>query len=366
MNNQSTKKRVPSRNHNDRLCAVPTTCERVLTPDIDQHRAQLIRYIDKKWVNGTVLHYYFYDNKILDKKLVGDKKQHDVVRKAFNHWKNQKIGLVFSEVKNREEAEVRIGFDQSDGSWSYVGRDLIDLKNLKDPNNPTMNFGWDLTTDWGWETALHEIGHTLGFPHEHQNPNAGIVWNEGKVHEYFRGYPNCWDDDKIKWNVLRKLNLGEIAGSKWDSDSIMHYSFKAGLIEKPEKYKNQNLVPKPGLSKVDISEVKSFYPSLNNKKVTNLKAFESKQLTLKSGEQADFTILPSVSRSYTIQTFGTSDSVMVLFEDCATNGLCYLSGDDDSGIDRNARITTRLHRNRKYLLKIRLYYVVDEAAVLLW
>ncbi len=99
----------------------------------------------------------------------------------------------------------------------------------------------------------------------------------------------------------------------------MYYRFKAGLIEKPKKYKNQDLVPKPGLSKVDIREAKSFYPSLNKKKATNLKAFESKLLTLKSGGQADFTIILSVSRSYTIQTFGTSDSVMVLFEDCAAN-----------------------------------------------
>ncbi len=176
MDNPSTKKHVSFRNHNDRFCAVPTTRGRVLTPDINPSRARLIRYIDKKWVNGTVLHYYFYDNQSLDKKLVGDEKQHNVVRKAFDHWKNQDIGLVFSEVKNREDAEVRIGFDHSDGSWSYVGRDVINLEQLKDPNKPTMNFGWDLTTAWGWETALHEIGHTLGFPHEHQNPNAGIVW----------------------------------------------------------------------------------------------------------------------------------------------------------------------------------------------
>ena len=27
------------------------------------------------------------------------------------------------------------------------------------------------------DTALHGIGHTLGLPHEHQNPNAGIVWD---------------------------------------------------------------------------------------------------------------------------------------------------------------------------------------------
>ena len=71
------------------------------------------------------------------------------------------------------EAEIRIGF-QPGSSWSYVGRDAIDL--VSDFNERTMNFGWDLTTSYGCDTALHEIGHALGFPHEHQNPNAGIIW----------------------------------------------------------------------------------------------------------------------------------------------------------------------------------------------
>ena len=28
-------------------------------------------------------------------------------------------------MKNREDAEIRIGFMQDDGSWSYVGRDIL-------------------------------------------------------------------------------------------------------------------------------------------------------------------------------------------------------------------------------------------------
>jgi len=35
---------------------------------------------------------------------------------------------------------------------------------------------------FGLDTAVHEIGHSLGFPHEYQNPKAGIVWNEEAVY----------------------------------------------------------------------------------------------------------------------------------------------------------------------------------------
>ena len=46
---------------------------------------------------------------------------------------------------------------------------------------------------------------------------------------------------------------------------------------------------------------------------------------------------------------------MVLFED--QNGdLKFVDGDDDSGTSLNARITARLYKGRKYVLRIRLYY----------
>jgi len=112
--------------------------------------------------------------------------------------------LAFNEVKTTAEAEIRIGF-QLGSSWSYVGRDAIDL--VSDFNERTMNFGWDLTTDYERDTALHEIGHALGFPHEHQNPNAGIIWNEKAVYSYFSGPPNFWRRDNIYHNIIRKIWL---------------------------------------------------------------------------------------------------------------------------------------------------------------
>src|SRR5262249_13757272 len=113
-----------------------------------------------------------------------------------------------------------------DGSWSYIGTDILKYQDL----GRTMNYGWDLTTIWGHATALHEIGHTLGLPHEHQNPGAGIVWNEPKVYAYFSGPPDNWDHDTIFSNIIKKLRESDVEGSRWDPQSIMHYPFEPGLI----------------------------------------------------------------------------------------------------------------------------------------
>jgi hypothetical protein len=81
-----------------------------------------------------------------------------VVRHAFGVWKALGIGLTFEEVFRPARSMLRITFQDGIGSFSYVGTD-----NLKFRAGQTMNFGWDLTTRYGFTTALHEIGHAIGF-----------------------------------------------------------------------------------------------------------------------------------------------------------------------------------------------------------
>src|SRR5680860_844700 len=197
-------------------CSLPQVSERMLDPSIDPNRAQLIRLLAKKWVNGTIFHYYFFDketdgNSVTSsdgnrvwKTWTTSEAEKSVVREAFSRWKELGIGIEFKEVDDRDEAEIRIGFMRGDGAWSYVGRDIVDLGIGRDER--TMNFGWDLTRDENEiDTAIHEIGHTLGFPHEHQNPNAGIVWDEEAVYASLAKPPNSWDRAKTFFNIIRKI-----------------------------------------------------------------------------------------------------------------------------------------------------------------
>ena len=343
------------------ICNLPLVEPRKLDPNIDRNRESLVRYIEKKWVNHTVLHYYFMQDQ---PQLTGQTNQLQAVRDAFDEWKNLGIGLDFIEVGDAAQAEFRIGFAPG-SSWSYVGRDCIDL--VPNHEDQTMNFGWDLTTPYGRDTALHEIGHAMGFPHEHQNHKAGIVWDEDAVYANFAGSPNYWDDATTYHNIIRKLSPQDATGSPWDRDSIMHYQFDAGLILSPAEYQQQPLTPSPGLSEMDIQEALKFYPDNSAAQWPELVPFLSHKLDITPGQQLDFTIEPNISRTYNIQTFGTMDTVIVLFEDDDAEPI-YLAGDDDSGTNYNSKISQRLINGRRYYLRLRLYSAgaSGEGGVMLW
>ncbi|MEP7109559.1 MAG: M12 family metallopeptidase [Ferruginibacter sp.] len=349
-----------------KYCSNPAIAPKTLASGVNNARARLILTNITKWVNGTTLHYYFFDKKTdgafvkftdgtkVWKGWRGSAAQMNVVRKAFSIWKKLGIGLNFAEVKNREDAEIRIGFMEGDGSWSYVGREILNQK----VNDRTMNFGWNIAVHDrhnGIDTTIHEIGHTLGLQHEHQNPFAGIVWNEEAVYTSLGGEPNNWDRETTFENIIKKLDKKEVNGSNWDPNSIMHYPFEAGLIKKPVKYAG-GLEPAGGLSGQDIKYALHFYPAKNPNGDIIVTELVSYNIPVKNSGQQNYIFKPTHTKYYNIQTLGKLDTVMVLSEKLAGNKLQYLSGDDNSGTDKNALIRIKLFRGKTYVIKLRVYY----------
>ncbi len=353
----AAKESAQAKPYKHNYCSSPVVPPRTFSAEVDPNRAALIRINANKWVNGTELHYYFYQ----DGPWGGPNAQQDVVREAFEQWKNVGIGLEFHEVREPSEAEIRIGFQSGDGAWSYVGTYILNIgQNLR-----TMNFGWDLTQPGEIDTAIHEIGHTLGLPHEHQNPNSGIVWDEEAVYAALAGPPNFWPRDQTYHNIIRKLDPDSVHGSNWDPDSIMHYPFGPGLIKAPPPY-HDGLTPAGGLSPQDIQWIKIFYPA-RTPKASRLKPFQSASLDLTPGQQANFLVTPTATRTYKFSTFGQTDSVMVLFEK-RDGEWRYVKGNDDSGQAANSQFEARLVVGREYMLRVRLYWsnASGASALMMW
>ena len=349
-----------------RFCALREGPPQQFAGSVGGERARLIVLHRNKWVNGTTLKYAFFESTGSLRRWTGSDALRGQVRKAFSRWAALGIGLKFEEVADRNAAEVRIGFESNDGHWSYLGRDVLN----QGADDRTMNL--DPTDgiasgDYGIDVACHEIGHTIGFPHEHQNPNAGIVWNEEAVYASLGGPPNNWPREQTYHNIIRKIPPDQVQGSSWDPDSVMHYPFDPGLIQQPATYQ-AGLQPAGGLSGRDRQWVQTFYPVLKPADHKELALLASERLAIGPGEQRNFLLKPRVTRNYEIKTFGTSDTVMVLFLRDANGKESYLTADDDSGEGRNAYLKRRLLKDRVYVLRVRLYYAAakGETAIMWW
>lgn len=150
----------------------------------------------------------------------------DRVRAVAERWTGPEMANLSLQFVDDGDAEIRIAFEQGNGSWSYLGTQCREIP----PNEPTMNYGWltpDSPDDELERVVLHEFGHALGLIHEHQNPKGGIDWNEPAVIEDLGGPPNNWSEQTIRHNVLDHYPQDEVTSTPVDKLSIMMYPIPA-------------------------------------------------------------------------------------------------------------------------------------------
>jgi hypothetical protein len=168
---------------------------------------------EARWNIGDVIRVRF---------LEGDKSLKDRVRAVAERWTAPGMANLTLQWVDSGPAEIRIAFQQGNGSWSYLG---TVCRQIAEPK-PTMNYGWltpQSSDDELQRVVLHEFGHALGLIHEHQNPEGGIKWNEPAVKADLSGPPNSWDDATIRRNVLDHYLATDVTASPVDNLSIMMY-----------------------------------------------------------------------------------------------------------------------------------------------
>ena len=145
----------------------------------------------------------------------GTARERAAVKRAAPEWsKHANVRFQFVE---SGRADIRVGFNPNDGHWSYVGRGANGIPS----HQRTMNLA--IRGEYGHDSIiLHEFGHALGLQHEHQNPANRIQWNERAIIAELKRREG-WSEEKIRHNVINRLNVSKTNFTAFDPRSIMLY-----------------------------------------------------------------------------------------------------------------------------------------------
>ncbi|KAI0231296.1 Zinc metalloproteinase dpy-31 [Lamellibrachia satsuma] len=201
-----------------------------------RHKRKLENFVNlphRKWRNPI---FYKFDGS-------HDSDQKEIVRGAVRHW--EKMTCVrFFEVNIGAPLEINhiLLSRERPGCFSYVGRTNSIPQYINLADNCFSQFG----------VPVHEIGHALGFWHEHQRSDRDA---HIEVHEENIGYAlgQFWRRNTMNGDV------------PYDLGSVMHYSCRAGswnkkrtIVAKDPHY-NLNMGQRTGLSYLDAKLINLEY-----------------------------------------------------------------------------------------------------------
>src|ERR1700730_15084030 len=181
--------------HHYCVCMTPADLSPEDQKRLQSHRAALLKAA--RWSNGDIITVKF---------LEGPPQLQNRVQEVAEEWTAPGMANLTLDFRDDGPADIRIAFQQGNGSWAYLG---TMCRQLQEPR-PTMNYGWltdNSPDDEVRRVVLHEFGHALGLIHEHQNPQGGIQWKIAAVTKDLSGPPNNWNDATIQNNIFKKYPL---------------------------------------------------------------------------------------------------------------------------------------------------------------
>jgi hypothetical protein len=290
-------------------CVIPTDVQMevsLINTKYVPGQLRLDVYNKNKWEPGTELTW-----SLIDEGYIEDE---EIIKKAFESW-SEICYVKFTKLKDGDmSALIRIGFDAKEAPWSAIGTDILDKRFT---NKKTMNlFCEKRFKSLYLSIALHQIGHILGFPHEHQSPNSGIVWNEQAVYEFFES--QGWDKKTIDHNILNRHR--GFPGFDFDPHSIMNFGFAPNLIKEPQQFRS-GLPFHEGFSEQDRKLAQKFYP------------FPPKKSTISVGEMVNVKLRNDDTNIIEIKNIQKEFHVSVLTNSDANVNILLKQGSEikDSG-----------------------------------
>ena len=327
---------------------------------VQSQRRALRRAFHRKWLPGAVLRYgFFHGHTEWDRGEL----QKQVVRDAFRSWSRLGIGVRFDESRDAEDAEIRIGFDPSEPTWSCVGRSAL----AQGPLARTANIGFDLggPEPEGREMAFHQVGHALGFTRPRalalgstRSPESGRGRGPSRLASPFAPTPGA----PVSASVSGRAAGGAVA--VLERGARLEYRYPAVLGPGAPSFWDPERQLDIPLSESEQADVRRFYPAVGATDV--LTPLSLRRLALAPGDHVTYSIQPSASRVFRMRTFGEADVVMSLVR--ADQDGRTIAWADDGCTDRNSEIAAHLEGGRTYSLSVRMCWMAQDAevALLLW
>jgi hypothetical protein len=142
----------------------------------------------------------------------------DLRARILTHFNAWTVSVTF--VQTNGVGDVRISRGPG-GYYSYLGTDIRHIPN----NHQTMNlesFSTSTPESEFRRVIRHEVGHTLGFPHEHMRKELVALIDPAKAYRYFLATQG-WDRRTVDQQVLTPLDEASLLDTPPDQDSIMCY-----------------------------------------------------------------------------------------------------------------------------------------------
>lgn len=163
---------------------------------------------------------------VLRVRFVGEHPDHQKIQAWVEEgFSGLGVSFAFNPPEN-QIAHIRIQFVPSEGDWSWVGRDALQLKGS---TLATMNLA---TVTQG--NVLHQFGHAVGLLHEREFSPQPPDWDRSVLDPTLNGPPHLWTSSETQRNWVDVFNYNQfLSGDTFDADSLMHDVLPCVLFQPP-------------------------------------------------------------------------------------------------------------------------------------